>query len=131
MANVLPQEPGNWTDVESQIEQRLGELKAIATDEGVTPSSASERDLRRFVKSRVMKRRPYLFLLENGNFRAQWKNDQNEQVGLQFLGGSEVQYVIFARRSDPATMVSSSGRDNVKGIERIIDAHDSRALIEA
>jgi hypothetical protein len=117
------------TDIESEIEERLGDLKAIAPDEGIVPSAASEQDLRRFIKSRVMKRRPYLFLLENGNFRALWKNESFEQVALQFLGGREVQYVIFGRRPD--TFVQSSGRDNLGGIERLIDALDSRALIEA
>jgi hypothetical protein len=131
MDNVLQQEPSDRIAAARQIEQRLSELKAIAIEEGVAPSETSERDLRRFMESHAITRGPYLFLLENGNFRALWKNDRDEQVGLQFLGSSEVQYVIFARRANLETIVRSSGRDNVKGIERLIDAHDLRALIGA
>jgi hypothetical protein len=132
MANTVQQKPSNETDIEAQIEQRLDELKAIAIHEHIAPSEESESDFRCFIRSRILKRRPYIFLLESGNFRALWKNDQDEQIGLQFLGGRKVQYVIFARRSDPEMIVRSSGRDNIKGIERLIDAYDElREIIEA
>jgi hypothetical protein len=41
-----------------------------------------------------------------------WKNDQNEQIGLQFLGGGDIQFVIFKQRR------TSLGMARVCGIDR-------------
>ncbi|CAN0119650.1 unnamed protein product [Phaeothamnion confervicola] len=56
--------------------------------------------------------RPAIFLLDNGNFRALWRDENNkQQVGLQFLGNETVQYVIFVRegQTDKLKTIASTG----------------------
>ncbi len=110
--------------VESSLRKRLSDLENIAVSDGITLSRDSEADLTNFLRTAVPKQRPSLFLLENGNFRAVWKGNAGEQVGLQFLGKGEVQFVIFACRHDPELTIRSSGRDTLKGILRVIEAFE-------
>jgi hypothetical protein len=75
---------------------RVNELKleAIRTYNWVSRSSLE--DLQVALRSIAFTRRPAIFLLENGNFRVMWKNPAREQVAVQFLGGKNAQFVIFA-----------------------------------
>ena len=104
--------------------ERVDALKREAGAVGLPVSEGSERDFLRFLGDHPVERRPYLALLDNGNFRAVWKGPDGEQIGLQFRGGAEVQFVLFAKRTDPEIMVRSSGRDTLSGIDRQIAAHD-------
>lgn len=98
-------------EIKAQIEVRVGDLRIDACLSGDLLSAASLRDLLAFLKPLTLARRPAIFLLDNGNFRALWKNEVDEQVGLQFLGGGVVQYVIFARRENPPILTPHTGRD--------------------
>lgn len=109
--------------------ERLAELESAAEDEGIHLSEASEHDLKHFLSTHSFSRRPYLSLLENGNLRVLWKNAEGEQIGLQFRGGQEVQFVLFAKRHAPKTMARSAGRDTLAGIDRQIDAADLWRLL--
>jgi transcriptional regulator with XRE-family HTH domain len=112
------------------IVSRLAELAACAAEERIETSASSNADLWRFLATHPGARPPALYLLENGNYRAMWWNDRGEQLGLQFRGNGEVQYVLFAKRDDaPGGMGRSSGRDGFRGIERLLDAFDLRRLI--
>jgi len=110
---------------------RIMELKDDARAEGYGVSAASENDLLAFLNGRVFTRRPFITLLDNGNLRALWKNAEGEQIGLQFRGGKQVQYVLFARRKDEGFMARASGRDSLAGIERQIEAHNLGRLMTA
>lgn len=112
-----------------EIERRIEDLKAIAADEGIDVSTDSERDLRLFLSSLAFMRRPCVVLLDNGNFRAMWKNTDCEQIGLQFQGGGQVQFVLFALRLPERFMARSTGRDTLECVQRQIDAHDLRRLL--
>ncbi len=67
--------------------------------------------------------------MDNGNLRAIWKDDQGARLGLQFLGGSIVQYVIFKRRSQGQPISRVTGRDSLEGLERQIDAFELDSLL--
>lgn len=101
---------------------RVQELKTDARTEGHPVSAASEEDLLAFLDDHVFTHRPFITLLDNGNLRALWKNDADEQIGIQFRGEKQVQYVLFARREGQDYMARVSGRDNVANIGRQIDA---------
>lgn len=62
-------------------------------------------------------KRPFITLLDNGNIRILWKNQEGEQIGLQFLGGKQVQYVLFALREN-GIMARASGRDTINGVNK-------------
>ncbi len=112
-----------------EIESRIEDLKALAGDEGIEASDDSERDLRSFLHSLDFTRRPYLVLLDNGNFRAVWKNDDREQIGLQFQGRGQVQFVLFALRLPDRFMARATGRDTLECVRRQIAAHDLWRLL--
>jgi hypothetical protein len=112
-----------------EIEQRLGFLKSEAREAGDSVNEASEQDLRTFIDAETFSRVPNLYLVDNGNFRAVWKGPSGEQIGLQFLGGGTVQFVIFARRTDTPEIVRSAGRDSFNGIERQISCYNLDPIV--
>jgi hypothetical protein len=110
---------------------RILELKTDARAESHAVSAASEENLLAFLDGYVFTRRPFITLLDNGNLRALWKNDAGEQIGIQFRGGKQVQYVFFARREGQEFMARVSGRDSLTDIERQIEALNLERLMTA
>ncbi len=108
---------------------RIAYLRDEATHDGYGLSESSERDFKQFVRSRPSIRKGDLVLLDNGNLRAVWKDTQSGHLGLQFLGGDMVQYVIFRRRQAIQGVSRVSGRDSLEGIARQIDAFDLHSLL--
>jgi hypothetical protein len=113
------------------VSERLAELAVAATEEGIVVSADSRRDLLHFLAEQRRAREPSLFLLPNGNYRAIWWNDRKEQLGLQFLGKGEVQYVIFKEREDtPGAFRRAYGRDETRYIEALIRVMDVQSLLK-
>ena len=82
----------------ASYELRILFLKGEAEHDGYSLNHESETDFRQFISSAPEKRKGNLVLMDNGNLRAIWKDKQGTQLGLQFLGGGMVQYVIFKQR---------------------------------
>jgi hypothetical protein len=78
--------------------RRIQALRIEAEIDQVPFSNASYAEFRDFIRQVPVRTRPAIFLRDNGNLRALWKNENQEQIGLQFLGGGDVQYVILKRR---------------------------------
>lgn len=95
----------------TEISKRLQFLKIEAEIDRVPFSDASLADFQTFMQAASPRARPFLFLNDNGNLRALWKNDQREQIGLQFLGGGNIQFVIFKQRKGTLAMARVSGID--------------------
>jgi hypothetical protein len=110
---------------------RILALGADAIQDGYDLNRASERDFWHFICSEPFIRKGNLVLMDNGNLRAVWKGDNGTHIGLQFLGGRIVQYVIFKRRGAAGAISRVAGRDNFEGVKRQIAAFDLRPLISA
>lgn len=108
--------------IHAKIRQRIGLPKEIGEEEEIAYNANSEQDLWRFLKRLSFIRSPKLFLLDNGNLRAVWKGDGGKHIGLQFLGGEQIQFVIFSRRGEHNNMARIRGRDDFGGITRQLDA---------
>ena len=95
------------------VATRLAVLRGDAAADAEPYSETSERDLLAFLGAESRIRQPNIYLLDNGNLRAVWKNDAGDHVGLQFLGGDEVQFVIFKHRmgQQPARVAGRTGLD--------------------
>lgn len=78
----------------NDILERLTELDRDALDDQVVPNPMSRHDLQVFI-DKYEARRPAISMLDNGNYRAVWKNTEKEQLGLTFLGEWRVNYVAF------------------------------------
>ena len=103
---------------------RMQFLRDEATHDGYVLNPASEIDFRRFIDSAPDIRKGNLVLMDNGNLRAIWKDEQGARLGLQFLGGGMVQYVICKRRKYKKPISRVAGRDSLEGIKRQIHAFE-------
>ena len=108
---------------------RIAYLRDEATNDGYQLNESSERDFKQFVRSRPSIRKGDLVLLDNGNLRAIWKDEKGARLGVQFLGDSMVQYVIFSRRQADRAVSRVAGRDSLEGIVRQIEAFQLHAWL--
>ncbi len=90
-----------YRQLNGEIGVRVRELVRDAVWASEPVSQASLSDLHLFLTQISFSRRPAIYLLDNGNFRAVWKNAENEQAALQFRGGGIVQCVFFSKREVP------------------------------
>jgi hypothetical protein len=108
---------------------RMKLLRQEASHDGYALNLASEIDFLQFIQSASAIRKGNLVLMDNGNLRAIWKDAQGTHLGLQFLGGRMVQYVIFKRRMNGQHFSRVAGRDSLEGLERQIDAFGLHSLL--
>lgn len=121
--------PGVLGERAAAYTSRIKFLKKEAVDEGYVLNLPSEIDFWQFVRSLPHIRQGSLVLMDNGNLRAIWKNEQGSRLGLQFLGGRMVQYVIFKWRNSGQPISRVSGRDSLEGLARQIDAFELWSLL--
>lgn len=117
----------------ARYRDRLTELRAAAEEEGIEWSEASRQDFQAFVTNNPDWRKGYIVLMDNGNLRAVWDddNDDDRHVAVQFLGGGHVQYVIFKRRQGAEQVSRVAGTDTIDGIKRQVAAFDLSPLVYA
>lgn len=109
---------------------RMRLLKDEAAHDGYALNPASEIDFRQFIQSSPEIRKGNLILMDNGNLRAIWKDGQGTHLGLQFLGGRMVQYVIFKQREREQQISRVAGRDSLEEIKRQIDVFELHSLLK-
>lgn len=114
----------------SRFERRLQVLVEEAEAEGYAFNPDSEAAFRWFLNRYPLVEAGRLFLMDNGNLRATWKDGRDTQVGLQFLPGDSVQYVIFTRRSSSRAISRVHGYDTLDGIPRLLAAYDLTHILE-
>ena len=141
MSSAILEEPGTPLDADPNDEahhrrkkydaymSRMKLLKDEAVHDGYVLNLASEVDFRHFVRSAPEIRKGNLVLMDNGNLRAIWKDRHEARLGLQFLGGRMVQYVIFKRRKKQQPISRVTGRDSLEGFERLIHAFELHSLL--
>ena len=108
---------------------RVKHLQDEAAYDGYVLNLASEIDFKQFLRATPNIRKGNLVLMDNGNLRVIWKDEQRARLGLQFLGGRMVQYVIFKRREREQSISRVAGRDSFEGLERQIDAFELRSVL--
>jgi hypothetical protein len=113
----------------SQIEDRLRELHVDALRNAEPFSESSLANLGLFLDSLPLIERPAIFLLDDGNLRAVWRNAAKEQVGLQFLGNGVVQFVMFVKRQRPPIMSRDAGTDALENMRARIEGNDCARLL--
>lgn len=114
-----------------ELTKRLQFLRVEAEVDQITFSESSLTDFNAFMLELGPRFRPSLFLNDNGNLRALWKNDDGEQVGLQFVGDGMIQFVIFRQRKGSAMMTRVAGVDMQEKILGHIRASGAEGLLFA
>ena len=110
---------------------RVDALRSAAALGGFEVNEFSVRDFWSFIGSLDCPQRAGLALMGNGNIRAVWKGEDESHLGLHFLGGRQVQYVIFKRRPGSRRISRTAGIDTVEGIQKQIGAFDLTLLVSA
>jgi len=90
----------SYVQAPQQFAARLIELESAADEAGIEKSAASETCLSAFMVNAAVSRMPIITLRPNGDLRAVWKNNDGEQVGIQFESTLKLDYVIFSKNSD-------------------------------
>ncbi len=108
---------------------RIKELCAYAMDDGYALRPESERGFWNFFGGGPRLRRCELVLIDNGNLRAVWQDEQETHVGLQFLGDDIVQFVIFKRRCPSRPISRIVGRDTAAGFKSQIQTFELQSLL--
>ena len=103
---------------------RIETLRGYAISEGFTVKKVSEEDFWIFFRSTYYTRKAALFLMDNGDLRAVWKDDNGNRIGLQFFGNQLVEYVIFRHRSATKNISRVAGRDTLDGVKKQIHSFD-------
>ena len=116
-------------EVRHSYASRIEFLQEEATAEGVTLNKDSERDFWTFIKLIPFVRRGSLFLMDNGDLRVVWDDDEDNLLGLQFLGNSLARYVVFKRRTEDDPVSRVAGTDTLKGVNAQIEAFKLGTLL--
>lgn len=113
--------------------EHLADLREAAEEEGIQWSEDSQQDFQAFVTGNPGWRKGSVVLMDNGNLRAVWDDDHDDDrhVALQFLGGGQVQYVIFKLRPGASQASRAAGNDTFEGIKRQVSAFDLNPLVHA
>lgn len=119
----------HWQTKYDIYAERIKLLKDEASDDEYTLNPDSEIDFQQFILSAPEVRKGNLVLMDNGNLRAIWKDKQGTHLGLQFLGGGMVQYVIFKQREQGHQVSRVAGRDTLEGLKPQIDTFGLHSLL--
>lgn len=108
---------------------RIQELRAFAEEDGDPFNTASERDFWAFVEANPSVRKGALVLVDSGDLRAVWEGDGDPFIGVEFLGGGVLRYVIFNRLREGGEVSRVVGRDDFDGFRRQVEAFDLLSLL--
>jgi hypothetical protein len=104
------------TLLQNSVYRRISELMELAVEDEIEMSPSSFSDLWSFISARPAVSVPNVFALDNGNFRAVWKNSEGERVALEFQGNKTVGFVIFEYDRSVGKMMRMAG---IQGVNRI------------
>ena len=93
-----------------------------AETDGFAVNKASETDFWSFIKSIPSARKAELVLMDNGNFRAVWKDKNGDHLGVRFLGERMAEYVIFKQRPSAGSVSRVAGIDTLEGVKTQLQA---------
>ena len=108
---------------------RIESLTDDAALDGFTVNPESEQDFWAFTWSVPFARRAELVLTDRGNLRAVWDREDGSHLGLQFLGGRMLQYVIFRRRKGNDQVSRVAGSDTFEGVKRQVRSFDLETFL--
>ena len=103
---------------------RIETLRSDAEIEEFAVNDASEENFWSFIGSIPSARKAELVLMDNGNFRAVWKDKNGDHLGVQFLGEQMAEYVIFKYRTGARGVSRVAGIDTLEGVINQLHAFD-------
>lgn len=111
-----------------ELNKRLEELEVVGKEESLFMSQDSKNEFLKLICLLNPSIRPLVFIVDNGNLRALWPDDDGRLIGLQFLGEERVQYVMFDKRQSDGTANTAYGRTSFKKIIDLINKNPFKNL---
>ena len=108
---------------------RVAELRMYLAQEGNVLDYRSEIDFWLFVLKEFNIRKGSVIATDDSNLRVVWKNEHGTFLGLQFLGGDEVQFVFFKQRAATKLTSRVAGRDTIEGVKNLIALYNLGTLL--
>lgn len=103
-----------------KYKDRIETLRRLGKEDGYDLNRESGQDFWNFVDSIPLIRKGELCLIDNGNLRAVWKDEQGAHIGLQFQGNGRIQYVIFSRKPSTGDVWRGCGRCDFEVAKHLI-----------
>ena len=94
---------------------RIRTLKSYAEMDSIEFRGTSEDDFWEFIRWVPLAPRANVVVTDDGNLRIVWRTDKNEHLGIEFLGGSRVEYVMWRDGLEP-----KAGQDTLDGVKKQI-----------
>lgn len=116
-------------EIRQRYWERVQTLRDDGREEGIVLNPYSEKDFFSFVRSYACAYRASLFLLDNGNLRAVWADEDGSRFGLQFLGRGQAHWVISKRRRGSRSVSRAIGTCPIAEISHPILAFGLRAAV--
>jgi hypothetical protein len=118
------------TPLQKAVFGRITELTELAIEDGINMSPSSFLDLWSFISKNPEMRRPKVFALDNGNFRAEWKNQKGELIGLEFCGNQLVRFVVFGYAQVLGQIMRVAGSQAIDQIQGHLEAAFASHLLK-
>ena len=104
-------------------EERLGFLERVGLTEGVELNVDSETDFWEFIDTSQFTRKAELVFIGEGNIRAIWEDEDENFLGLHFLGNRQIIYVIFRQDPGGSGLTTETGVESFKGAkEKVVES---------
>lgn len=105
---------------------RIGTLKSYAKMDKIEFRDTSEKDFWEFIQRWVpFARKANVVVTDDGNLRIVWRTEKNEHLGIEFLGDSRVEYVMWRDGLEP-----KAGRDTLDGVTKQIRVSGFISVLE-
>ena len=118
----------------TEYKSRMEFLENEAKLDDIVINDASKQDFCCFIKSMQDKadrkiKTGSLFLMDDGNLSVLWTDDQDSQVGLQFLGYGTLHYVIFGRHLSEQQISCEADTANFEEVCEKIDGFEMDSVL--
>lgn len=109
---------GIKTETIRAYEERLGFLERVGLTEGVELNVDSETDFWEFVEASQFTQKAELVFIGEGNIRAIWEDEDENFLGLHFLGNRRIIYVIFKQDPGGNGLTTETGVESFRGTKK-------------
>ena len=110
-------------------EERLGFLEKVGLTEGIELNIDSETDFWEFIDTPLISRQAELVFIGEGNIRAIWEDEDENFLGLHFLGNRRIIYVIFQQHPGGKDTTIDTGVESFRGIKKKISQFGLTQLV--
>ena len=137
VANRSEVTQGNSTFLDSHpeiiraYEERLGFLEKAGLTEGIELNADSETDFWEFIDTPQISRKAELVFIGEGNIRAIWEDEDENFLGLHFLGNRKIIHVIFKQHPDGKDTTIETGVESFEGTKKKIIQFGLTQLVNA